>query len=658
MLAFNVSEFHAINATCKGQNSKHKHAQWGFNRKTKSFATAEETAYPMGLAKMIAMVIVRCLLNLGIKGNPETLEAVQPVALQALQKMRAATGTQSRSSRIPALVPTYKLRFRIGGHSDALPDINIFQRVRKDVTISSSPTQILPKGSKLLALAPVDNLVTGDEMPAQPEIFKVGTPTLDSSCVIQTWGVPWEPEQFVQEVVKAGHPMDMATFLPPRLQSLLTNYETMSSCDRVDSRLTAVKFWLKRAMELKGDESEFHSNLDPAVASVLRGKRILLWKQMLESIEYEDMDVVNEFVSGTKLVGEAQSTGLWPKKFKPASLTESDLSHIAKSQRSVLNYKSFEFMDDETLNAVWNQTLDEVEAGELSGPYEVEQVPQEYPLSRRFGIKQSSKVRCVDDFTQSSINACAQTCESPKPHTVDILCSMCLALMKVATRDSTWEARSFDLKRAYRQCAIHPEHSKYSYIAVAHPAEKRIKCFKMKALPFGSVMSVHSFLRLSHSLWAIMVSIFGVFISNYFDDFVALATSCETTSVTAAVTLTFKMLGWIFAETGDKAPPFASVVAALGVTIDVSLLHRGRVRIDNTESRKAEIAAAIAQILDTGTLIRPDALRLRGRLQFVAGQIFGRIAKRSLALITKHAYGECGPTISDETRHALKLFIN
>ena len=127
MLAFNVNEFHAINATCRGQNSKHKHAQWGFNRKTKSFATAEETAYPMGLAKMIAMVIVRSLLNLGIRGNPETLEAVQPVALQALQKMRAATGTQSRSSRIPALVPTYKLRFRIGGASNSLPDVNIFQ---------------------------------------------------------------------------------------------------------------------------------------------------------------------------------------------------------------------------------------------------------------------------------------------------------------------------------------------------------------------------------------------------------------------------------------------------------------------------------------------------------------------------------------------------
>ena len=40
----------------------------------------------------------------------------------------------------------------------------------------------------------------------------------------------------------------------------------------------------------------------------------------------------------------------------------------------------------------------------------------------------------------------------------------------------------------------------------------------------------------------------------------------------------------------------------------------------------------------------------------MADQVFGRIAKRSLAIITKHAYGEHGPTISTEARHALQLF--
>ena len=164
------------------------------------------------------------------------------------------------------------------------------------------------------------------------------------------------------------------------------------------------------------------------------------------------------------------------------------------------------------------------------------------------------------------------------------------------------------------------------------------------------------FERVAHSLWAILVSIFGIFIPNYFEDFVAISTSREAQSVTAAVSATFKVLGWLFAEEGDKAPPFSSVVTALGVMINVSALHKGLVTIDNTASRKAEIGATLKQILERGVLHRHDALRLRGRLQFMSGQIFGRIAKRVLAIVTGHAYGEHGPTLTADARKALLLF--
>jgi hypothetical protein len=145
-------------------------------------------------------------------------------------------------------------------------------------------------------------------------------------------------------------------------------------------------------------------------------------------------------------------------------------------------------MDDDILDAVWTQTLEEIAAGELIGPIDLDQVPCECPLSKRFGIWQALKIRCVDDFTP--INACAQTCESPKSYTVDILCSMCLGLMKISGREDAWQA-SFDLKRAYRQCAIHPDRGQYSFIAVADPGTKQVKCFKMRALPFVSCRRIH-----------------------------------------------------------------------------------------------------------------------------------------------------------------------
>ena len=43
------------------------HAAWGLDKNRKKFATSEETAYPMGLAKMLANCIVLALIYLGIK---------------------------------------------------------------------------------------------------------------------------------------------------------------------------------------------------------------------------------------------------------------------------------------------------------------------------------------------------------------------------------------------------------------------------------------------------------------------------------------------------------------------------------------------------------------------------------------------------------------
>ena len=152
MFAFNAVEFLAISAKCPGQNSRHKHAQWGLSQRSSGFATSEETAYPMGLAKLIAVIFLRLLIQCTVQHAPETLEQVQPYSLQALQKMRATTGTQSRSSRMPPLVRTYKSKFFLKGHKQDLPQVAVLQRLKEPLQFSSEPPQRLPKGARLLAI--------------------------------------------------------------------------------------------------------------------------------------------------------------------------------------------------------------------------------------------------------------------------------------------------------------------------------------------------------------------------------------------------------------------------------------------------------------------------------------------------------------------------
>ena len=104
---------------------------------------------------------------------------------------------------------------------------------------------------------------------------------------------------------------------------------------------------------------------------------------------------------------------------------------------------------------------------------------------------------------------------------------------------------------------------------VQHPQSHELVAFRMRALPFGSICSVHSFLQISHSLWYVLVKEFKLLMANYFDDFVSLSKESERAAVTSCVQIYFKLLGWAFAETGEKAPEFSQLFQALGVDICV-----------------------------------------------------------------------------------------
>ncbi len=225
--------------------------------------------------------------------------------------------------------------------------------------------------------------------------------------------------------------------------------------------------------------------------------------------------------------------------------------------------------------------------------------------------------------------------------------------MRHGPAGASWKVRTYDLSGAYRQCAVHPDSLQFSYILVAVPGENRSVAFQMRALPFGSFCSVHAFLRVARSLWAIATSEFLVPWTSYFDDFVTFSDSI------GSVRFMLKSLGWRFAESGDKAPPFSGSVNALGVSIDVSSMGEGKILIDNTSNRKLEISSVISSIIEGGRLPRADALRLRGsRLQFASGQLFGRLAKKALSIVTEHAYLSKNATLDAETISALKLYLS
>ena len=165
--------------------------------------------------------------------------------------------------------------------------------------------------------------------------------------------------------MKAGHPSQLDACLPTRLKLLAQKFQVTPLLERCRIRIQKTKFWMDRMASLKSEEQLLKASVREDVKLVLAGKTILLWKEMSQAINYEDMAVVDEFMGGTSLVGSAPTSGLWPAKFTPATVSVSELRDTAKRE-SLEGVRSID-MDPAMVKTVWEQTLDEVRAGLFAG---------------------------------------------------------------------------------------------------------------------------------------------------------------------------------------------------------------------------------------------------------------------------------------------------
>ena len=473
-----------------------------------------------------------------------------------------------------------------------------------------------------------------------------------------SFGVFRTCDQFVEAAVAAGHPVNKESCLPSVLHEAVNFVTSHSMKDTAKHRLDALKFWLGRAKALKTDESALHSSLPTSLKSILAPKRLLLWKEMMEYYDYPDCEVYDEVTEGVQLAGTAPHVPFFDPCFKPAKIMEAELASTAKSARKGL-LASVRSSGDAVIDAkVYAKTLEELSCGWLEGPYEPAELPNDAVVSRRFGILQTSgekvKVRLIDDFSASGVNATVQVDSAAKLHTLDVAAALCMELLKNSPSQQ-WLGKTVDLSAAYRQLGIAPSSRWVSYIAVFDPESRSPKVFAMRALPFGASRSVYAFLRTAHSLWWLGCKILKLTWSNFFDDFITLAREPECDSVSLVVTQFFKLLGWGVSD-GEKDLPFSAVFKALGVEIDLTLWKDGRAKFANTEKRINELLSTIDKILEAGKLSEAEALSLRGRMQFAHSQLWGRSSKLCLNAVTAHAYASKNPEVDDGLAHFLRLF--
>ena len=119
--------------------------------------------------------------------------------------------------------------------------------------------------------------------------------------------------------------------------------------------------------------------------------------------------------------------------------------------------------------------MTEVNKGLIECPVDHEDLPPGATLTRRFGVKQKSNTRPIDDYKTSFVNSSVTQLETASVHTVDHIAALASCAPRTAeSKGKTVElvAKAWDLADAYKQVPLSDEAFLMdSFFAVFNPSK-------------------------------------------------------------------------------------------------------------------------------------------------------------------------------------------
>ena len=492
---------------------------------------------------------------------------------------------------------------------------------------------------------------------------------------IITVGVYYMPEEFINAALRLKHPFELFA-LPSPLVTCIRFRMTSSVQAVISARRQALEHWRSRARHLQPAEAHLHTAMHPEVAAVMSDKNLKLFGEMLSSVGFPNHAALIHLMSvGFPVAGSFPKTGIFPPADRVASLTIADLWKDSHKIRAAAAAKRPTSTDDLDLaTEVFEATLVEVKKGWLTGPTSIEALNQRlgrWIPNRRFGVRQGRNIRCIDDFSASGVNETLSAVETVDPDGLDRIAVNVRGHLDAFTSPSSSRpssspfagsprhpdhaecrlvARLWDLEAAYRQLPRSPSHASLTVISVFDPASKQHLYFEQTPLAFGASASVLSFNWVAEAIKTILISIFLVATTSFYDDFTVIEIEKLAADAKITVESLMALLGWRLKELDD----FSAESTPLGAILDLSRCREGVATIKNKPARVQEIIGAL-DVAAASEVVPASLLpKLRGRLLFARSLSFGRCggdALRALGAACHHSGSTV--TIRGQLAHAL-----
>ena len=228
------------------------------------------------------------------------------------------------------------------------------------------------------------------------------------------YGIFHTKSQFVKAAERLEHPFATRFAIMDDVKKNIFELAVGGLGKLAKDRMSNMQMINQLSQELSHEEARYHAMLPKHAQDVLKGKKILLWKRLLEMTQFPDIDVV-DLMKGVSLVGVPKKSPLFASKLCPATTTVDLLLKASKWRNRTILSRNIHQDEPELSRILWDTTLGEVEKGFLIGPFSSEEEVRkhlscrEFVCSRRFvimqGQGQAAKPRVIDDLKESGINS-------------------------------------------------------------------------------------------------------------------------------------------------------------------------------------------------------------------------------------------------------------
>ena len=136
--------------------------------------------------------------------------------------------------------------------------------------------------------------------------------------------------------VRRGVPGTFCNQVPPELKEAIDMRMTWSDLQMSKYRLDWCRKWLSRATELHAAEAADRMLRPEHIRATTRHKRLLLTKEILDSLGYQDVGCLKLLREGAALAGDIEPTKVFKSQILPGSTTLQRLTNAASKRNAMI----------------------------------------------------------------------------------------------------------------------------------------------------------------------------------------------------------------------------------------------------------------------------------------------------------------------------------